>query len=100
MGCQGCSIVVDFKFDWWDVPDLGVEPAVVVPVDPACGGVFHVRDRRERAVMERIVLGHCLGLNKPIVDSASALSYASPTLLTEARIPSSMSSSLNRNAKY
>ena len=41
-----------------------------------------------------------LVLNKPIVDSARALSYASPTLPTEARIPSSISSSLNRNAKY
>ena len=76
-----------------------MEPAVVVPVDPSSGGVFHVRDRLERANGEGLFLAIASVLNKPIVDSAMALSYASPTLPTETRIPSSISTSLNRKAK-
>lgn len=55
-------MVVDFELGWWDVPISGVTPTVVVPADPRRDGVFHVRDRLERADMKNIVLGHCLGL--------------------------------------
>jgi hypothetical protein len=69
LGVCGFAVVVGLVFGGWDVPDLSVESAVAVPVDPLGGGQFD--------------LGECLPglrglissvLNRPIVDSIRALS--------------------------
>jgi len=38
------SVVVLLVFDWWDHAEAAVEPSVVVPVDPAGGGVLDIAD--------------------------------------------------------
>ena len=58
-----------FVFGWRDVADLGVEPAVVVPVDP-----FDDREFEVAAGSPGPVEGDEFGLNVPFNASAIALS--------------------------
>ena len=70
-----------------DVVEPAVQAAIVVPVDPLHRRVLDVVDRAQRARQERLAATDGFGLNNPIVVSASALSYASPTLPVDAAIP-------------
>ena len=39
------SVVVALVFLGWDVPEVAVEPFVVVPIEPVEGDLFDIRDR-------------------------------------------------------
>ena len=62
------------------VPDRGVQPIVVVPVDPAGDYPFNVTEVAQKLRPTSVV-------NKPMVDSHRELSRASPTVPIEPAIP-------------
>ena len=69
--------MVDFEFDGWNAIKsrvaVAVAVAVVLPLDPAHGGVFDVVIFFKWASVERVSLLIVSVLNSPIVDSARAL---------------------------
>src|SRR4029453_449142 len=77
----------------------GMQPAVVVPVDPGHGRVLGVGQGLEWPVVEGPGRTHSV-LYNPMIDSISALSSASPTEPTEGVMPSSCRCSVNRMARY
>jgi hypothetical protein len=58
----------------WDIAELAVQAAGVVPVDPLHSGVFDVVDGAQRAVRNGLLGPTASVLNSPIVVSAKALS--------------------------
>src|SRR5215212_5429619 len=97
VGGLGSSLpVMLFELNRGQVPDRGVEPVDVVPVDPA--GTCHSTSRRSvQAGPARLIASV---LNSPMVDSHKALSRASPTVPMEPVIPASRSSAVKVTDTY
>jgi hypothetical protein len=70
----GLCMVVGLGFGGWASVEAVHEPAGVVPVHPGGGGLFDVADRPQGAGAERRVVADALGLYRPMVVSARALS--------------------------
>jgi len=77
-GHRGLLIVARLVFCRRHVADRLEQPAMIKPVDPVERGKF---DRLE--MPPRAESSNDLGLKRPMIDSASALSYESPRLPTE-----------------
>jgi hypothetical protein len=89
------TVVGCFEFGWWDVAAVFVQAAVVVPVDPFQHGDLDLLGGPPRAAaLEQF------GLEQPIVVSASALSYASPTEPTEGSAPAAARRSVQASETY
>ena len=58
-------VVGVLEFSGWDAAVAGVKPTIVVPVDPAGGGVFDIRDGLLRSVVEDEGTGS-YGLVEPV----------------------------------
>ena len=84
------TVVRLLELDGWQVAVDLEQPVPVEPVDPVQCCCFDVFDGAPgpRRRMSSV-------LNRPITDSANALSSASPTVPTEASIPASARRSVN-----
>src|SRR5919204_4733008 len=93
------SIVGGLVLGWGAHAKGGVQPPVVVPVDPGHGRELHLRQGLEGAGVERAG-PHALGLVEPDDRLHQAVVERVPTLPIEAAMPSSCRCSVNRIARY